>query len=166
MLELIRVLNDNYDIVLLDLPPNITEGNLLFSSLNLEEKVVNKMIVVAEDSIPGIANTMKTKELLYAIDIDCIGVIVNKFKDTVDFDEALDDIIAILPYDKKVENQWMENVPAVQMKSKFSKELSYLAEDLAEVYIKKDLAAVRALKVAKELKDMTSKRQDVEEDEF
>ncbi|WP_459201540.1 MinD/ParA family ATP-binding protein [Methanococcus sp. CF] len=167
MLELIRVLNDNYDIVLLDLPPNITEGNLLFSSLNLEEKVVNKMIVVAEDSIPGIANTMKTKELLYAVDIDCIGVIVNKFKDTVDFDEALDDIIAILPYDKKVENQWMENVPAVQMKSKFSKELSYLAEDLAEVYIKKDLAAVRALKVAKELKDMTSKKQsDAEEGEL
>jgi len=167
MLELIRVLNDNYDIVLLDLPPNITEGNLLFSSLNLEEKVVNKMIIVAEDSIPGIANTMKTKELLFAIDIDCIGVIVNKYRDLVDFEDALDDIIAILPYDQKVENQWMENVPAIQRKSKFSKELSYLAEDLAEVYIKKDLAAVRALKVAKELKDMTAKKvQSIDEDDL
>ncbi|ABR54926.1 conserved hypothetical protein [Methanococcus vannielii SB] len=157
ILELIRMLNDTYDIVLLDLPPNITEGNLLFSSLNLEEKVVNKMIVVAEDSIPGIANTLKTKELLFAIDIDCIGVIVNKFRNIVDFEEVLDDTIAVLPYDLKVENQWMENIPAIQKKSKFSKELSYLAEDLAEVYIKKDLAAVRALKVAKELKDMTSR---------
>lgn len=163
LLELIETLNENYDIVILDLPPNITEDNLLFSSLNLEEKVVSKMIVVAEDSIPGIANTLKTIELLYALDIDVVGVIVNKYRDITNFEEVLEDVMAVLPYDEKVELQWVEAVPIIEKKSKFSRELSYLAEDLAEVYIQKDLAALRALKLAKELKEIGLKKVDEEE---
>ncbi|MBP2143330.1 MinD-like ATPase involved in chromosome partitioning or flagellar assembly [Methanococcus voltae] len=156
MVDLIYELNNKYDIIIIDLPPNIVEGSLLFSSLNLDEKIVNKMIVIGEDSIPGVINTIKTKELLYAIDIDCIGVVLNKNRNIVEFEGILEDIIAVLPYEITVEDQWIKGEPIVLSRNKFSKELSNLAEDLAEIYIKKDLASTRALKVAKDLKDNKS----------
>jgi MinD-like ATPase involved in chromosome partitioning or flagellar assembly len=150
--ELVNILDETYDIIIFDLPPNITEGNLLFSAV--EEKIINKMIIIGEDSIPGIVNTLKTRELLTAIGIGSTGTIINKYRGIVDFEDILDDVIAVLPYDKKVEEQWIINKPIVEIKSKFGKELIYLAEDLAEVYIEKDLAAMRALKLAKELRGL------------
>ncbi|AEF96542.1 MinD/ParA family ATP-binding protein [Methanotorris igneus] len=147
--EMVDILEETYDIIIFDLPPNITEGNLLFSSI--DKKLINKMIIVGEDSIPGIVNTLKTQELLTAIGIGVTGTIINKYRGIVDFEDILDNVIALLPYDKKVEEQWALNKPVVEIKSKFGRELIYLAEDLAHVYIEKDLAAMRALKLAKEL---------------
>ena len=147
-IDLINTVEKNYDIIILDLPPNITEGNILFSS----ESVLNKVMIVAEDSIPGIANALKTEELLNALNIDIIGTIVNKDRGIVEFENILNDVIAILPYDKHVEYQWMEGKPIIGKKSKFGKELSFLIDDLAEAYIEKDLATSRALKIAKEFR--------------
>ncbi|MFU8652486.1 MinD/ParA family ATP-binding protein [Methanotorris formicicus] len=158
--EMVDILEETYDIIIFDLPPNITEGNLLFSSI--DEKLINKMIIVGEDSIPGIVNTLKTRELLTAIGTEIGGTIINKYRGIVDFEEVLDDVIALLPYDKKVEEQWVLNKPIVEIKSKLSKELIYLAEDLAQVYIEKELAEVRALKLAKELKRLVD---DVEDED-
>ncbi|WP_292459953.1 MinD/ParA family protein [Methanothermococcus sp.] len=149
-LEVIKTLEKDYDVIILDLPPNITEGNILFSS----ESVLKKMIVVAEDSIPGIANTLKTIELLNALNLEIMGIIVNKDRNIVDFEGILneDDILAILPYDKKVEYQWLEGVPIIEKRSSFGKELTFLADELSETYIEKDLATLRALKIAKEFR--------------
>lgn len=147
-IDLIFTMEKDYDVIILDLPPNITEGNILFSS----ESALNKVIIVAEDSIPGIANALKTMELLNALNIDIIGTIVNKDRGIVDFENILDDVIAILPYDKQVEYQWVEGKPIISKKSKFGKELSFLIDDLAEAYIEKDLATSRALNIAKELR--------------
>ncbi|WP_421077965.1 MinD/ParA family protein [Methanothermococcus sp. Ax23] len=147
-LDVIRFADEHYDVVILDLPPNITEGNILFSN----ENVLNKMIVVAEDSIPGIANTLKTIELLHALSIEIVGTIVNKDRSIVDFEDILDNVMAILPYDKKVEYQWLDGVPIIKKRSAFGKELSFLADELTEAYIEKDLATLRALKIAKEFR--------------
>ncbi|AEH06390.1 MinD/ParA family ATP-binding protein [Methanothermococcus okinawensis] len=147
-LDVIKFADENYDVVILDLPPNITENNLLFSS----ENIFNKIIIVAEDSIPGIANTLKTIELLNALSIEIVGIIVNKDRGIVDFEGILDNVVAIIPYDKKVEYQWLDGVPIVEKKSSFSKELSFLADELTESYIEKDLATLRALKIAKEFR--------------
>jgi MinD-like ATPase involved in chromosome partitioning or flagellar assembly len=146
--DLINIMEKNFDVIILDLPPNITEGNILFSS----ETVLGKVMVVAEDSVPGVANALKTTELLNALNIDVIGTIVNKDRGIVDFESILNDIIAILPYDKQVEYQWTDGEPVITKKSKFGKELSFLIDDLAEAYIEKDLATSRALKIAKEFR--------------
>jgi len=153
---LINTMEKDYDVIILDLPPNITEDNILFSS----ESVLSKVMIVAEDSIPGIANALKTTELLNALNIGIIGTIVNKDRGIVEFESILDDVIAILPYDKQVEYQWMEGRPIIGKKSKFGKELSFLIDDLAEAYIEKDLVTSRALKIAKEF------RSSIIEDEY
>ena len=77
---------------------------------------------------------------------------MNKDRGIVEFENILNDVIAILPYDKHVEYQWMEGKPIIGKKSKFGKELSFLIDDLAEAYIEKDLATSRALKIAKEFR--------------
>ncbi len=161
-IELINIMDKNYDVIILDLPPNITEGNILFSS----ESVLSKVMVVAEDSIPGIANALKTLELLNALNLDIMGTIVNKDRGIVDFENILDDIIAILPYDKQVEYQWMDGKPVIGKKSKFGKELSFLIDDLAEAYIEKDLATSRALKIAKEFRGSIIGNEDLDNNAF
>lgn len=148
LLDVINYADEKYDVVILDLPPNITEGNILFSN----EEISSKMIVVAEDSVPGIAGALKTIELLNALDINIIGTIVNKDRNIVDYEDILNNIIAIMPYDKKVEEQWIEGTLIIKKRSSFGKELTFLAEELTGSYIEKDLATIRALKIAKEFK--------------
>ncbi len=158
-IELINIMDNNYDVIILDLPPNITEGNLLLS----ERPDLCKMIVVAEDSIPGIANALKTTELLNKLNMGILGTVVNKDRGIVNFEDIINNIIGILPYDKEVEHQWIDGKPVIGKKSKFGKELKILVEDLAEAYIEKDLATSRALNIAKELRSSVVGNKDNED---
>ena len=163
-IELINYIDEEYDVVILDLPPNITEGNLLFSN----EEISCKMIVVGEDSVPGIGGTLKTLELLDALGIEVIGTIINKDREIVNYEDVIDNIIAILPYDEEVEEHWIRGEPIVKKRTPFGKELSFLARELAESYIEKDLATMRAIKIAKEFKSQILgkyKKEEKKEDE-
>ena len=148
LVDLLNRLEEKFEVIILDLPPNITEGNILFSN----EELSCKMIVVGEDSIPGIGGTLKTLELLEALEIPVIGTIINKDRKIVEYEDIIDNVIAILPYDEEVEEQWIKGEPIVKKKSHFGKELSFLIEELLEAYIEKDLATQRALEIAKEFK--------------
>jgi len=158
LVDLLNMLEEKYDVIILDLPPNITEGNILFSS----EELSCKMIVVGEDSIPGIGGTLKTLELLDALGIQVIGTIVNKDRNIVEFDDVIDNVIAILPYDEEVEEQWIKGEPIVKKKSHFGKELSFFIEELLEAYIQKDLATLRAIEIAKEFKSHILEKEEEE----
>ncbi|HIP84261.1 MAG TPA: MinD/ParA family protein [Methanothermococcus okinawensis] len=148
LVELLNHLDKKYDVVILDLPPNITEGNILFSN----EELSCKMIVVGEDSIPGVGGTLKTLELLDVLGTPVIGTVINKDRKIVEYEDVIENLIAILPYDEEVEEQWIIGEPIVKKKSHFGKELSFLTEDLLDVYIEKDLATQRAIEIAKEFK--------------
>jgi MinD-like ATPase involved in chromosome partitioning or flagellar assembly len=149
IVELIKSLEKDYDIVIYDLPPNISEGNILFAGSD----ILSNIIIVAEDGMPGIANALKTKELLDELNISYIGTVVNKDRGIVPFEEIIDDVITTLPYDVKVEQQWMDNTPIVNIKkSKFGKELIDLANELAEAYLEEGIATERALDIAKDLR--------------
>ena len=151
---LVEVLEDEYDIIIYDFPPNITEENVLLSYAG-ETELVNKIIVVGEDSIPAIANSLKTIELLKDLGISTTGIIINKHRGLTDISEIIDDVIGILPYDANVERQWSESTPIAKIRSKFSKEISVLTNELASVYLEKDLASLRALKLAKTISGTT-----------
>ena len=149
IVELIKLLEQYYDIVIYDLPPNISEGNILFAGSD----ILSNIVIVAEDGMPGIANALKTKELLDELNISYIGTVVNKDRGIVPFEEIIDDVITTLPYDVKVEQQWMDNTPIVNIKkSKFGKELIDLANELAEAYLEEGIATERALDIAKDLR--------------
>ncbi len=157
-IELVEVLSDEYDVIVYDCPPNIPESSLLLA-YGSEENLVNKVIVVGEDSIPAIVNSLKSIELLKDFGIGLTGIIVNKYRGLTDLSEIADDIIGVLSYDPNVERQWSESKPIVKIKTKFSKELINLTHDIASIYLEKDLASLRALKVAKTLSGIS-------EDEF
>ncbi|NPA63225.1 MAG: ATP-binding protein, partial [Methanococci archaeon] len=54
------------------------------------------------------------------------------------------------------ERQWVESSPIVKLKkTKFTKELLSLANELASIYLEKDLASLRALKLAKAISGIT-----------
>ncbi|GBF35859.1 MinD/ParA family ATP-binding protein [Methanofervidicoccus abyssi] len=160
-IDLINYIDEDYEVVILDLPPNITEGNILFSN----EELACKMIVVGEDSIPGIGGTLKTLELLDTLGIDVIGTIINKDRGIVNYEDVIDNIIAILPYDEDVEEHWIRGEPIIKKKTSFGKELSFLARELAESYIEKDLATMRAIKIAKEFKSQILGKSEKEDKE-
>ncbi|HIQ32415.1 MAG TPA: MinD/ParA family protein [Methanothermococcus okinawensis] len=160
LVDLLNQLEEKYDVIILDLPPNITEGNILFSN----EELSCKMIVVGEDSIPGIGGTLKTLELLDALNIQVIGTIINKDRKIVDYEDVIDNVISILPYDEEVEEQWIKGEPIVKKKSHFGKELSFLIEELLEAYIQKDLATLRAIEIAKEFKSHIMGEEEEEEE--
>ena len=161
-IDLINYIDEEYEVVILDLPPNITEGNILFSN----EELSCKMIVVGEDSVPGISGTLKTLELLDALGIEVIGTIINKDRDIVSYEDVIDNIIAILPYDEEVEEHWIKGEPIIKKKTSFGKELSFLARELAESYIEKDLATMRAIKIAKEFKSQILGKSGEEDEEY
>ena len=92
IVELIKSLEQYYDIVIYDLPPNISEGNILFAGSDM----LSNIVIVAEDGMPGIANALKTKELLNELKISYIGTVVNKDRGIVSFEEIIDDVIATL----------------------------------------------------------------------
>ena len=149
IVELIKLLEQYYDIVIYDLPPNIAEGNILFTGSD----ILSNIIIVAEDGMPGVANALKTKELLDKLKISYIGTVVNKDRGIVSFEEIIDDVIATLSYDAKVERQWLDNTPIVNVKkSKFGKELASFASELAEAYLEESIATERALDIAKDLR--------------
>nr|WP_315972541.1 MinD/ParA family protein [Methanococcus aeolicus] len=149
VVELINLMEKEFDVVIYDLPPNITEGNLLF----VGSERLNNIIMVSNDSIPGIANTLKTADLLDELDIGIIGTVVNMDMGNVQFEEVVDKLLAILPYDKKVEKQYIDNVPIIDIKnSKFRKELIKLSDELAGAYIEEGIATERALNIAKDLR--------------
>ena len=131
-IDLINYLDGEYDVVILDLPPNITEGNILFSN----EELSCKMIVVGEDSIVGIGGTLKTLELLEALGIEVIGTVINKDRDMINYEDVIDNIIAILPYDEKVEEQWIKGEPIIKRRTSFRKELIFLTKEIIESYIR------------------------------
>ncbi|MBW9222077.1 MinD/ParA family protein [Methanothermococcus sp. SCGC AD-155-C09] len=153
-----KYVSKKYDVAIFDLPPNITEGNILFSG----DIRFYKMIVVAEDSIPGIAGALKTIELLNALNIGVMCTIVNKDRGIVDFEDILEEDIEILPYDESIESQWSEGEPIIKKKSNFGKELTYLTDELLETYLERDLATERALEIAKEFKESVLGSEDEE----
>ncbi|WP_456375352.1 MinD/ParA family ATP-binding protein [Methanocaldococcus sp.] len=157
-IELVEVLSDEYDVIVYDFPPNIPESSILLA-YGSEENLINKVIVVGEDSIPAIVNSLKSIDLLKDFGIGLTGIIVNKYRGLTDLSEIADDIVGVLSYDPNVERQWSESKPIVKIKTKFSKELNNLTHDIASVYLEKDLASLRALKIAKALSGLS-------EDEF
>ncbi len=146
--ELIKILEDEYDVIVYDFPPNIVEDNPLFGYVG-EYEFINKIIIVGDDSIPSIANSLKTMDLIRELGIGITGIILNKYLGFTDIGEIVDDIVGILPYDYNVEKQWTESTPIVKFKTKFTKELRKLTNEIASVYLEKDLASLRALKLAK-----------------
>ena len=101
----------------------------------------------------SIANTLKAADLLNELNIGVMGTVVNKDRGIVSFEEIIDDVIATLSYDDKVEQQWMDNTPIVNIKkSKFGKELASFASELAEAYLEESIATERALDIAKDLR--------------
>jgi len=152
---LIQALEEEYDIIVYDFPPNITEDNPILGYVG-ESELINKVIVVGEDSIPSIVNSLKTMELLKDLGIGLTGIIVNKYRGLTDISEIIDDVIGLLPYDQNIERQWVESSPIVKLKkTKFTKELLSLANELASIYLEKDLASLRALKLAKAISGIT-----------
>ncbi|WP_423792631.1 MinD/ParA family ATP-binding protein [Methanocaldococcus indicus] len=147
--ELVGFLAEEYEIIIYDLPPNITEDNIInYSSLY---ELINFIFLVSDDSIPSIANTLRAKELVLDLDIPVEGIIINKSQGLVDLTEISDDVVGILPYDVNVERQWTEGKPVVKIKTKFSKEIKKFTEYVVSEYLEKDLASLRALKLAKEI---------------
>jgi len=151
---LVKELTEEYDVIVYDFPPNITEDNPLISYVG-EFELVNKIVIVGEDSIPSIVNSLKTMELITDLGIGLTGIIVNKYRGLTDISEIIDDVIGVLPYDTNVERQWVESTPIVKIKTKFTKEMNALANELASVYLEKDLASLRALKLAKAISEIT-----------
>ncbi|XRO74971.1 MinD/ParA family ATP-binding protein [Methanocaldococcus sp. 28A] len=162
--RLIEVLEEEYDVIVYDFPPNISEENILISYAGYD--LVNKVIIVGEDSIPSIVNSLKTIELLKDLGISLTGIIVNKYQGITDISEIIDDIIGVLPYDINVERQWSENLPITKIKTKFTKEMTKLTNELASVYLEKDLASLRALKLAKTISGITEEEKLDRELEF
>ena len=149
VVELINLMEKEFDVVVYDLPPNITEGKILFA----ESEGLNNIVMVSEDSIPVIANTLKTADLLDELNISVIGTVVNKDMGNVQFEEVIDNLLAILPYDKKVEKQYMDNTPIIDIKnSRFRKELIKLSDNLAGAYLEEGIATERAIDIAKDLR--------------
>jgi MinD-like ATPase involved in chromosome partitioning or flagellar assembly len=159
---LIEVLEEEYDVIVYDFPPNITEENVLLSYAG-ETELVNKIIVVGEDSIPAITNSLKTIDLLKDLGISTTGIIVNKHRGLTDIGDIMDDIVGILPYDANVERQWTESTPMAKIRSRFAKEMTILTNELASVYLEKDLASLRALKLAKTISGMGTSEERHEE---
>jgi MinD-like ATPase involved in chromosome partitioning or flagellar assembly len=151
---LIKELDEEYDIIVYDFPPNITEDNPLIGYVG-EFELVNKVVVVGEDSIPSIVNSLKTIELISDLGIGFTGIIVNKYRGLTDISEIIDDVVGILSYDPNVERQWTESTPIAKIKTKFTKEITKLTNELASVYLEKDLASLRALKLAKAISELT-----------
>lgn len=151
ILELLTQLESIYDVVIYDLPPGISEDSLI--SMDDAGEVLSNIIIVAEDGMPSIANALKTQALLDELNINRLGVIVNKDRGIVSFEDIIgEELLGILPFDNKVEEQWMDNEPIVSKKTSFSKELISLTNNLAEAYLEESIAAERALLVAKSLK--------------
>ncbi len=144
--ELLDILEQEYDLVICDLPPNASGDSILFN----EPDKINNVILVSNDSVGSIANTLKSMELLHELKINIIGTVVNNDQGNVPFEDILPNVLAILPYDDKVEKQYAEGVLTVNMKSSsFGKAIKRLAEDLAEAYLEESIATERALSVAK-----------------
>ena len=152
--SLIKTLEEEYDVIVYDFPPNITEDNLLIGYVG-EFELINKVVIVGEDSIPSIVNSLKSMELIRDLGIGLTGIIINKYRGLTDISEIIDDVIGILPYDQNVERQWVESTPIVKIKTKFTKEMTKLTNELASVYLEKDLASLRALKLAKAISELT-----------
>ncbi|CAB3287351.1 Septum site-determining protein MinD [Methanocaldococcus lauensis] len=157
-IKLVEVLAEEYDVIVYDFPPNIPEGSLLLA-YGSEENLVNKVIVVGEDSIPSIVNSLKTIDLLKDFGIGLTGILINKYRGLTDLSEISDDIIGVLSYDPNVERQWSESMPITKIKTKFSKELINITHDIANIYLEKDLASLRALKVVKTLSGITTEEE-------
>ena len=100
-------------------------------------------------------NSLKTIELINDLGIGFTGIIVNKYRGLTDISEIIDDVIGVLPYDQNVERQWVESTPIAKIKTKFTKEITKLTNELASVYLEKDLASLRALKLAKAISELT-----------
>ncbi|ENN96623.1 hypothetical protein J422_01238 [Methanocaldococcus villosus KIN24-T80] len=161
--HLLDTIEDEYDIIVYDFPPNITEDNPLLTYVG-ESELINKVIIVGEDSLPSIVNSLKTMELVKDLNIPTIGIIVNKYRGIVDLEDIIDDVIGVLPYDQKVERQWVESLPIAKLKTKFSKELQLLSKDIAKIYLEKDLASLRALKLAKTIYGLHEDEEEKEEE--
>ncbi len=147
--DLLTFLADECEIIVLDLPPNITEDNILTYAGIYE--YIDKVLIVSDDSIPGISNTLKTMDLLEDLGLGNEGIIVNKYVGHTDLEEIADDLLGVLPYDINVERQWKESTPIIRMKTKFSKEFKKFINNTVKTYLEKDLASLRALKLAKEI---------------
>ncbi|XRO76514.1 MinD/ParA family ATP-binding protein [Methanocaldococcus sp. 10A] len=162
--RLIEVLEEEYDVIVYDFPPNITEDNIFITYAGGE--LINKVIIVGEDSIPSIVNSLKTVDLLKDLGVSLTGIIVNKYQGITDLSEIIDDVVGILPYDPNVERQWSESQPIAKIKTKFTKEMTKLTNELASVYLEKDLASLRALKLAKTISGITEEEKLEKELEF
>ncbi|ACV25118.1 MinD/ParA family ATP-binding protein [Methanocaldococcus fervens] len=163
--NLINILEEEYDVIVYDFPPNITEDNPLIGYVG-EFELVNKVVIVGEDSVPSIVNSLKSMDLIRDLDIGFTGIIVNKYRGLTDITEIIEDVIGILPYDPNVERQWVESSPIANIKTKFTKELTKLTNELASIYLEKDLASLRALKLAKAISGITEEEKSEEETEF
>ncbi|WP_456418803.1 MinD/ParA family ATP-binding protein [Methanocaldococcus infernus] len=150
--ELISEVSDRYDIIVIDFPPNITEGSLVFNYIG-EEDLINKMIIVGEDSIPGIINSLKSIDLANDFSIETAGIVINKFKNISDLTEIADDLLAVLPYSEEVERQWVESAPIVKLnrRNKFSKSMIDFTHTISKELLEKDLTTLRAIRLAKEI---------------
>ncbi|WP_456472676.1 MinD/ParA family ATP-binding protein [Methanocaldococcus sp.] len=150
--ELIIEITEKYDVIIIDFPPNITESSLIFNYIG-EEDLINKMIIVGEDSIPSIVNSLKSIELVSDFSFDTAGIVVNKYRGLTDLTEIADDMLSILPYQESVERQWVESAPIVKIakNNKFSKAMEKFVHDVSKELLEKDLATLRALKLLKDI---------------
>lgn len=134
--KLLRNLKNHYDIILSDLAPSFSEEAI---------KVINSLdegLVISTPRIPAVADAMRTIKILRENDKEILGIVLNKVeggddeisKENIE-SRCGEDVIAEIPYDKKVRKAVSEGIPVVEKypNSSASVQMKKLAAKLLDI---------------------------------